>query len=100
MGFKDVINKLIKCLKEGAYDHEIRKDIDIKNIFIRGELSTDELIEIIKCTTGNNYEKSKHHLDNSIDIHILKPIRNNKKWYIKFYFFDPRTVFISVHESE
>ncbi len=100
MGFKDVITKLIRCVKEGAYDHEIRKNIEVKNVFISGDLSTNELIEIIKCTTGNDYQKSKYHGDNSIDIHIIKPIKNSKKWYIKFYFFDPRTVFISVHESE
>lgn len=100
MGFKDIKNKLIKCLKEGYYEHEVRKNIDVKNLFMVGEISVNELIEIIKCSTGNNYETSKHHLDNSIDVHIIKSNKNMKKWYIKFYFLDPNTIFISVHESE
>lgn len=100
MGFNEIKKKVIKCLIEGYYQHETRKDIDIKNVFMRGDLSVLDLIEIIKCTTGNNYETSKHHLDISADIHVMKPVKEGKKWYIKFYFFEPNTVFISVHESE
>ncbi|MFN8672917.1 MAG: hypothetical protein U0457_12650 [Candidatus Sericytochromatia bacterium] len=49
MGFKEVKRKLIDCLKSGNYDHEtIRKDLDIKNVFLTGILSENELIEIIK----------------------------------------------------
>ena len=100
MGFKEIKKKLVECIKNGNYDHEIRNNIDIKNIFLIGLLSEDELIEIIKSSNGNQYSLSKHHLDSSVDIHIIKPIKDNKKWYIKFYFLEPNTVFISVHESE
>lgn len=35
----------------------------------------------------------------SIDVHVFKPYKDAKRWYIKFYFIDPDVVFISVHES-
>ncbi len=46
MGFNEIKKKLIKCLIDGYYEHETRKDIDIKNVFMRGDLSVLELIEI------------------------------------------------------
>jgi len=100
MGFKETKKLVIKCIKDGAYSHEVRRRIDVKNVFQTGQISDEELIELIKSTNGNQYETSKHHIVNNIDIHILKPIKDSKKWYIKFYFLDPNTVFISVHESE
>lgn len=99
MGFIEVKNKVIQCLKNGDYDYEARKDIDLKNVFLVGLLSKEDLIEIIKSSNGTQYESSPHHLDSSIEVHILKPIKNNKKWYIKFYFLEPNVLFISVHES-
>jgi hypothetical protein len=96
MGFKDVKKKVIKCLNEGYYGYYTRKGIDIKNLFMCGAISLNEIIELIKCTTGNDYETSPHHADSSIVVHIMKP----KNWYIKFYFVDPNTIFISVHERE
>lgn len=100
MGFKNVKARVIKCLREGNYEYEARHNIDVKNIFMIGDLNAEDLIELIQCTNGKNYETRLHHLDSSIEIHILKPIKDMKKWYIKFYFLDPKTVFISVHESE
>lgn len=35
----------------------------------------------------------------TIDVHVLKPFKNGKRWYIKFYFIEPDAMFISVHES-
>lgn len=99
MGFTEVKKKVIECLKSGNYDYEARKDIDLKNVFLVGLLSKEDLIEIIKVSNGKQYESSPHHLDNSIEVHILKPIKDNKRWYIKFYFLEPNVLFISVHES-
>jgi len=100
MGFKETKRIVIKCIKNGNYSHEVREKIDLKNVFQTGQISDEELIELIKSTNGNQYETSKNHIVNNIEVHILKPIKDSKKWYIKFYFLDPNTVFISVHESE
>lgn len=101
MGFKEIKNQVIKCIKEGAYDHEPRKhNISVKNLFDIGQISEQEVIELIQCCSGNQYETSFHHKDISIKIHILKPVKQEKTWYIKFYFLEPDVVFISVHESD
>jgi hypothetical protein len=99
MGFTQVKKKVVSCLLNGAYDHEARRDVDVKNLFQCGQLSQDYVIELIKRTSGNDYEQRPHHQVHSVDIHILKPFKDGKKWYIKFYFVEPDVVFISVHES-
>ncbi|WP_024593099.1 MULTISPECIES: hypothetical protein [unclassified Pseudoalteromonas] len=99
MGFKDVKLKVIACLADGSYDHEVRDNIDVKNLFQCGQLTDDEVIGLIKKTRGNEYEVSPHHKASSIDVHVLKPFKDGKRWYVKFYFVEPDVMFISVHES-
>lgn len=99
MGFNDIKKQVIACLEEGSYDHEIRGNIDVKNLFQCGQLSDNYVIELIKKTRGTEYEVSPHHQAPSVDVHIFKPFKDGKKWYIKFYFVEPDVVFISVHES-
>lgn len=94
MGFKDAKSRVIKALENGDYSHEVRLNIDEKNKLQTGEVSADFVINIIKKCTGIDYETSPHHQDSSIDVHVLK----KNSWYIKFYFVDPATVFISVHQ--
>ncbi|RLV57738.1 hypothetical protein D5018_20975 [Parashewanella curva] len=33
MGFNDVKKQVISCIREGSYDHEVRKNLDVKNLF-------------------------------------------------------------------
>lgn len=98
MGFKDVKREAITCLKNGAYDHEARADIDIKNLFSNGTVDTDYVISLISKTSGDQYECSPHHQDNSIDVHVCRPLKDGCYWYVKFYFIAPDIVFISVHQ--
>ncbi|NOQ35070.1 MAG: hypothetical protein GQ569_04155 [Methylococcaceae bacterium] len=97
MGFKQIKHQLIQCLEQGYVIHEQRGDIDIKNLLAIGEISTNELIEIIKQTRGNEYENSPHHYDSNITVHILKTNCAKEGWYIKWYFNEPDSVFISIH---
>ncbi|MBM7074267.1 hypothetical protein JQC92_19925 [Shewanella sp. 202IG2-18] len=99
MGFSEVKKQVISCIKRGSYDHEVRQNINVKNLFQCGQLSDEAVVELIKRTRGNEYEVSSHHKAPSIDVHILKPYKDGKKWYIKFYFVEPDVLFISVHES-
>lgn len=99
MGFKAVKQQVINCIEQGTYDHEVRRNIDVKNLFQCGQLSDEYIIELLKATKGNQYNVSPHHLAPSIDVHVFKPTRNGRTWYIKFYFIEPEAMFISVHES-
>ncbi len=94
MGFKEAKKKLIECLENGNIRHEERCSIDIKNLYAIGEITTEEVINIVKIARGNNYESSPHHYDRSIEVHIIRI----NTWYIKWYFSEPNTIFISIHK--
>ncbi|MBL4909528.1 MAG: hypothetical protein JKX78_05815 [Alteromonadaceae bacterium] len=97
MGFKDVKRQVLACLKSGNVLHEQRADIDIKNLLATGQISVDDIIGIIAQTRGNEYENSKHHVIGELDVHIVKTSFQGKYWYIKWYFVEPNSVFISAH---
>lgn len=95
MAFKGVRYRVIKALKEGTYQHAARGGIEDKNALMTGDISPEQLITIIDRCNGTHHESSEHHEFEGIEVHILK----RDGWYIKFYFVDPDTVFISVHPS-
>lgn len=98
MKFRDVKSKAVHCLLEGAYDHEVRGNIDVKNLFATGQIDKHIVIELITSTRGDQYNCSPHHQDDSVDVHIMKPYRWGCSWYVKFYFIEPDIIFISVHK--
>jgi hypothetical protein len=94
LGFKEIKDTVIKCIRSGFVQHEER-DSD-KNLYATGDLSSAEVIKIIEYCRGDWYQKSRHHfLD--IDVHVLKPKGKYDGYYIKFYFIEPDAWFISVH---
>lgn len=93
--FKQAKFYLIECLLTGNYSHASRGgDLSVKNKLLIGEITADELIEIIKKSKGTEHKCSPHHLDSRINVHVIQ----TAGWYIKFYFIDPGTWFISVHQ--
>ena len=99
MGFRDAKRQLIECLLDGRIDHELeRSEIDVKNLLVTGDVSADEVADVIRRCRGNEHEYSPHHLDESIDVHIVKTTYGGRNWYIKWYYLDPNVMFISVHE--
>lgn len=97
MGFKDVQAQVLECMADGNILHESRVGIDIKNLLSTGQVSVEEVSDIIKRTKGNEYECSPHHVVAGINVHIIKKVYRDKSWYIKWYFIEPNSVFISVH---
>ncbi|MCG8609430.1 MAG: hypothetical protein MI864_02745 [Pseudomonadales bacterium] len=96
--FNEVKKQVLECLYEGCVLHESRSDIDIKNLLEVGVVSVEEVAEIIRRSRGNEYESSPHHMDNNIDVHVIKTRYQSAQWYIKWYFIEPDAVFISVHQ--
>jgi hypothetical protein len=94
MGFKDAKRALLRALKNGTYQHYARNDISAKNKLLTGEISVEAVIRIVGKCSGTNHTMSAHHADQSITVHVLK----RDGWYIKFYFIDADTWFISVHK--
>lgn len=92
-GFKQAKRDLISALQTGNYLHAARGSIEIKNLLATGEVSARQLIEVIGACKGTNHSCSAHHSVPGIAVHVLK----QAGWYIKFYFIEPDTWFISVH---
>lgn len=99
MAYKDIKARLITCLKSGTYDHEMRKNINVKNLFQCGLVNENFVITLLELTHEADYEQRVHHKAPEIDIHIFMPNINGTQWYVKCYFLQPKAVFISVHES-
>lgn len=94
MGYKDAKAKVLRALKTGAYDHEPRNGIDVKNLLAMGEISAEEVMKLIARSSGTEHTESPHHVLKTVPVHCII----TKGWYIKFYFLDPNTWFISVHQ--
>ena len=92
-GFREAKRKVLAALANGSFLHEARNEIDAKNKLMTGEVSAATVAELIRGSTGNDHSRSRHHADPTITIHVI----SRKGWYIKFYFVDPDTWFISVH---
>ena len=94
IGFTEAKQRLIRALTEGRFLHEARGQIETKNLLLMGLVSTDELLAVIRRCAGQHHSRSPHHAEPSINVHILR--RDGR--YVKFYFVDPDTIFISVHK--
>ena len=97
MGFKDAKRQVIECLEKGLVSHEVRNDIDVKNLLAIGRVTLAEVAGIIGRSRGDGYSSSPHHFDSSISVHVVKTRHLKQDWYIKWYFVEPNSVFISVH---
>ena len=93
MGFREVKRKVLEALSTGRYQHAARAAIDTKNLLKTGDVTQAEVISIISRCNGTHHAASPHHAIPSVTVHVLK----RDGWYIKFYFLDPETFFISVH---
>lgn len=94
IGFKEAKRKVIAALKNGAYQHEARDNIDTKNLLQMGSVSAAQVCDLLRVCQGQDHSSSPHHQAPDIQVHVVR----RDGWYIKFYFVDPDTVFISVHQ--
>jgi hypothetical protein len=95
-GFKTTRQKVLKALAEGTYQHAERRAIDVKNCLQLGSISAEEVAALIRRCNGTHHSCSPHHFAPQVMVHVLK----RDDWYIKFFFVDPHTIFISVHKQE
>ncbi len=93
MGWKQVKADVLQALASGSFLHESRDAIDDKNLLAVGAVTPDEVSKIVRKCNGTHHSSSPHHREPAIEVHVLR----HSGWYIKFYFVDPDTIFISVH---
>lgn len=97
MSFREIKGKVIECLKNGQVRFAARRAICLKNLLSTRDVSAQELERVISLAAGKHYQRRTHHLDSSIDVHIISLWYSGVNWYIKWYFAEPNSVFISVH---
>jgi hypothetical protein len=94
LGYKTAKKKVLAALVTNSFDHEPRNGIDVKNLLAMGQISSAAVADLIAKSSGRDHSESPHHQVKSVVVHCVKV----QGWYIKFYFLDPRTTFISVHQ--
>lgn len=98
MGFKQAKTAVIQSLRDMAYGHEPRRDINEKNLLHTGVVAPEDVIQMVMHCTGRDYSTGPHDMDRTIEVHRLKPKGKFDGWYIKFYFVPDGTMFISIHQ--
>jgi hypothetical protein len=93
IGFKEAKRRAIEALRNKTYQITERREIETKNLLYGNSISEKEVIEIISKCHGQDHEMRPHDMVKTVDVHILR----KDGWYIKFYFLDPETFFLSVH---
>jgi hypothetical protein len=76
-------------------EHEIRKAIDEKNLLATGGVTNADVAQLLARASGKEHSQSPHHFDKHTMVNIVK----TKGWYVKWYYIEPNTVFISVHKD-
>jgi len=97
MGFKGAKKQVLECLDNGYVSHQERADIDVKNLLAVAAVSLEEVAAIIVRARDDSYSSSPHHQVEEVEVHIIETRFGGEDWYIKWYFVEPNSVFISVH---
>ena len=106
MGFREVRQSAILAIEKGRIQHEVRNEVDEKNLLLTGAVSPGDVVRLLKACRGTQYSCSPHHAAREIDVHVfmpearLQPGGDRRQWYIKLYLLEPDIWFISVHESK
>ncbi len=106
MGFKEARRLAIEAITGGRIQHEVRDEVDEKNLLLTGEVTPEQVVRLLKGCRGTQYQCSPHHHVREVLVHVftpqgsLEPQGSRRRWYIKLYFLEPDVWFISVHESK
>ena len=93
IGFKEAKRRAIEALRDKTYQIAERREIETKNLLYDNSVSEEDVIKVISKCRGQDHEMRPHDMVKTVDVHILR----KDGWYIKFYFLDPNTFFLSVH---
>jgi hypothetical protein len=100
MSFRQSQHQLVAALRAGTFEHEMRDVLSEKNLLAVGEVTVEEVIEVVSRARGGDHTESPHHWDPETTVHVYRPVIDGVRWYIKAYFLNPpggSAVFISVH---
>jgi hypothetical protein len=92
-GYRTARREILAALASGEFQHEARNAVDVKNLLAVGEVTPEQVAEVIRASTGLDHSASPHHVMPGVDVHVIR----SRGWYVKFYFLEPGAWFISVH---
>jgi len=55
LGFKVARQNAIKALKEGRVQHEVRGNVDEKNLLLTGEVSSEQVVRLLIACPGSQH---------------------------------------------
>lgn len=94
IGFKQARRMARDALESGSYAIPARKDVDAKNLLATGAVTEVQVIAVLDKCMGQHHQRKPHHAIAGVDVHVF----SRDGWYIKVYFVDPQTFFLSVHK--
>ena len=97
MGLRDAQSALISALREGRYENDAREALAEKNLWAVGEVSAEDVIQLLQRCKGGQYRESAHHWDADTTVFEFRPVQRGQRWYIKAYSSSSTAIFISVH---
>lgn len=105
MGFSDVKRRAIALIREGEFEYDpLTLVVPGRNLLADGEIDEARVVALLSRCRGPQYECGRHHQDNSIDVHIFKPMEGPQQWYVKLYFLETDdgglVMFMSVHKGK
>lgn len=65
---------------------EARADQAAKNLLWAGQLSAADAASIVQATSGRQATSSPHHANSQVTVWEFRPIYQQCRWYVKFYF--------------
>lgn len=99
MPFREARSKIIAALRAGTYSHEARETLRERNLLAVGEVSAGFVVGLLERASGADHRESPHHWDTQTTVHAFLCRHHGERWYVKAYFIDDETRFISVHRS-
>lgn len=101
MGFSSDKKRILSDLESLNFDHEARTGrAEDENLLAAGLITAERAIEIVMCARGQQHESRSHHQVTDLQIWIFKPVHEGAVWYVKGYFAEDQTWFISFHPSK
>ena len=71
IGFKEAKRHALEALEMGVFQHEVRNQIDEKNLLHAGDVTTEEVINIIERCNGRHHTENSHHTIAPVTLHLL-----------------------------
>jgi len=82
---------------KNSWQAEFRSDMATKNLLAIGEVSPEQVVEMLESCKETQYSFYPHLDDPTVTVHDFRPKWEGKRWMVKCYLLSSSAWFISVH---